>query len=216
MRLKKALIWSEFSDGAGGCDVGLNTTGFQHIHLLQDYARAYHNAARRVFEAFRQTLLDEEWPKNYREMNAHPVAFLYRHALEVYLKTVIVWGVPLKHLRGRPLKPRKQTLKDHDLAKLLPHVREIFGLIDCSSIWSSPMFQSFTDIERVVEAVNELPHDAFRYPIGAGGSPELLPCGVRFNVCLFAEKLDGLLDLLEAAATRTWDTFQTEARTHIP
>jgi hypothetical protein len=80
-----------------------------------------------------------------------------------------------------------------------------------STIWIAPKFQSFTDIERVVQAVNELPQDAFRYPIGYGGSKELLPRGVRFNVLMFAEKLDALLDLLEAAATRTWDRFQTEA-----
>jgi hypothetical protein len=218
VKLKQAsLVWSEFSDGAGrGWVVGLNTTGFPHIHLFQDYARAYHNAARNVFESFRQTLQDEDGPKSYREMNAHPIAFLYRHALELYLKTVIVWGEGLQQLRGRHPKPRKQTFKDHDLAKLLLGVKDIFGVIDCSGIWSIPTFQSFTDIERVVRAVNEFSHDAFRYPISHAGSDELLPCGVRFDVVVFAEKLDALLDLLEEAATRTWATYQTEARTHIP
>jgi hypothetical protein len=211
VEVKKLSRWAEFSGGTVGWDVGLNTTGAQHIHLLQDYARAYHRAARSVFEAFRQT---EE--SNRQEMDAHPIAFLYRHALEVYLKTIIVWGEGLQILRGSPPKPRKQTFKDHDLAKLLPGVKDIFCLIDCSSIWNVPMFQSFTDIERVVQAVNEFPHDAFRYPVGHAGKKELLPRGVSFNVIVFAEKLDGLLDLLEAAATCTWDTYQTAARTPIP
>jgi hypothetical protein len=206
-----AHIWSEFSDGPGlAWYVCLNTTGFHHINLLQDYARAYHKAARLTFEGFRQSLQDGEWPKNYREMDAHPIAFLYRQALELYLKTVIVWGEPLGHLRGMSPKPREQTFGDHNLAKLLPAAKEIFGLIDCSSIWIVPTFRSFGDIERVVEAVNDLPHDAFRYPINRAGSRDLLPRGLCFSVLRFAEKLDRLLDLLDAAATRTWNTSQTE------
>jgi len=208
---QESRVWSEFSDGAGlGWYVCLNATGFHHINLLQDYARAYHKAARLAFEGFRQTLQDGEWPKNYREMDAHPIAFLYRQALELYLKTVIVWGQPLQYLRGRPPKQGEQTFKGHNLAKLLPGVKEIFGLIDCSSIWSAPTFQSFADIGRVVQAVNELPHDAFRYPIDRAGSRELLPCGLCFSVLVFPQKPHRLLDLLDAAATPTRDTLQRE------
>jgi hypothetical protein len=204
-------VWSEFSDGVGGVwDVGLNTTGFLHILLLQEYARAYHKAAKRVFEGFRQTLQDGEWFKNHRDTDAHPIVFSYRQALELYLKTVLVWGERLQWLRGRHAKAGQQTLGGHDLANLLPGVKEAFGLIDCSSIWIAPTYQSFADIERVVRAVNEFSHDAFRYPVDRAGSKELLPGGVRFNVLLFAEKLDGLLDLLERVATRIWDTFQKQ------
>lgn len=208
-------VWSEFSDEAGGgWEVCLNTTDFQHIHLLRDYARAYLKAARLVFEGFRQTLQDGEGLKNYREMDAHPIVFLYRQALELYLKTVIVWGEPLQRMRGRPPKQKKWIFKNHDLARLLPGVKEVFGLIDCSSIWTAPTFQSFADVERVVQAVDDLPHDAFRYPINREGSKEL-PQGLCFSVLMFAKKLDGLLDLLDAAATRTWDTLQGETSPHV-
>ena len=205
-------IWSEFLDGAGGSwEVNLNSTGFQHIDLLQDYARAYHKAARRVVEGFRQTLQREDWSKNHRDTDAHPIVFLYRQALELYLKTIIVWGRPLRCLRGGSPKPREQF--DHNLAKMLPSVKEIFGLIDCSSIWIAPTFQSFADIARVVQVFNEFPHDAFRYPIdNRAGSKGLLTGGVRFNVLVFDEKLNLLLDLLDVAATRTWETFESEAR----
>jgi hypothetical protein len=57
-------------------------------------------------------LQDEEWPKNYREMDAHPIIFLYRQALEVYLKTIVVWGEPLLHFRRKSPKPREQVLKN--------------------------------------------------------------------------------------------------------
>lgn len=214
---RESRVWSEFSEGAGlGWYVCLNTTGFYHVSLLQDYARAYHKAARLVFEGVRQRLQDGEWPKNYREMDAHPIAFLYRQALELYLKTVIVWGEPLQQMLGKPPKQKEQIFKNHNLARLLPGVEEVFGLIDCFSIWTAPAFQSFEDIERVVQAVNDLPHDAFRYPIDPGGSKELLPRGLCFSVLVFAEKLDGLLGLLDAVATRTWGRLQSETSPHIP
>ena len=181
---REPRVWSEFSDGPGlGWYVCLNTTGFHHINLLQDYARAYHKAARLVFEGFRQTLQDGDWPKNHRDMDAHPILFLYRQAVELYLKTVIVWGEPLKHQRGLPPNPklREQTFNGHDLAKLLPGVKETFGLIDCPSIWNALTFQSFADIERVVKAVNDFPHDAFRYPVDRAGSKDLLPRGRCFS-----------------------------------
>jgi hypothetical protein len=63
-----------------------------------------------------------------------------------------------------------------------------------------------------VEAVKEFPHDASRYPIDRAGSKGLLTGGVLFNVLVFDEKLNALLDLLDAAATRTWETFDSEAR----
>lgn len=192
------VVWQEFSRGiGGGWDVRLNTTMFAHIHLLQPYARAYHKAGRRLIECFGQAFQDD----GFLNEDAHPIVSLYRHALELYLKTVIVKGGTLRWLRGGP-KPIKQMLSSHDLEKLLTSLKEIFGLIDCSSIWSAPTFQSFVDIERVVQSVNRVPHDAFRYPIGHSVSKELLPDGIRFSLSIFSEKLDGLLDLLEAAANR--------------
>lgn len=126
---EKLPVWTEFTNGAGGSwEMGLNTTGFQHIHLLQDYARAYHKAARRVFEGLRQTLQSEEWVRGHRDTDVHPIVFLYRQSLELYLKTIIVWGAPLRVLRGLPPKPRENF--KHNLAKMLPGVEEILGLID--------------------------------------------------------------------------------------
>lgn len=93
---------SEFRDDAAGLwNVGLNKTSLGHLGLLQAYARSYHRAGRAAFEAFRRTLQDEEWPSNYTEMDAHPIVFLYRHALELYVKTVVVFGEPLLLWRGK-------------------------------------------------------------------------------------------------------------------
>jgi hypothetical protein len=212
-RATKVQVWTEFAGGMTGWDVCLNNYGFDHIGLLQDYARTYHKAAKRLFEELRQTLCDEDRFVDHRDMDAHPIAFLYRHALEVYLKTVVDFGNSLLWLRGKPVKGRAEILKDHGLAALLPSVQEIFGLTDCSTVWNAPLCQSFADVERIVKAVDCVTHDALRYPVRMqkGKIVELLPGGLGFNALIFADKMDALLNVLDAAAGQTADTFQVEA-----
>ena len=113
------------------------------------------------------------------------------------LKTVIDLGNSLLWLRGKPVKKGTETFKEHDLANLLPGVKDVFNLLDCADIWTPPIFRSFDDIERVVKAVNEVPHVAFRYPVDRTGRGELLPEALCFNSLTFAEKLDALLSLLD-------------------
>jgi hypothetical protein len=208
----KPQAWSEFAGGMIGWEVCLNNYGFDHTGLLQDYARSYHKAAKRLFEGFRQTLCDEDRFGDHRDMDAHPIAFLYRHALEVYLKTVIVFGSPLLWLRNKPLKRKEDILKNHMLSKLLPSVEEIFGLISPSDVWDDPLCQSFADIERMVKAVDCVTHDSLRYPVRIQKDKlvELLPGGLGFNVWTFADKMDALLRVLDAAAVRADDVFQAE------
>lgn len=209
----KPQVWSEFAGGVTGWEMYLNNYGFDHVGLLQDYARAYHKGARGLFGEFRRTLCDVDRFGDHRDMDCHPIVFLYRHALEVYLKTVIEFGNSLLWLRGRSRKRRAQILQGHRLATLLPSAQEIFGLIDSSDIWSVPLCRSFADVERIVKAVDSVTHDALRYPIRIrkGRLVKLLPGGLRFNVLTFTEKMDALLNVLDTVAKRAWDTFQTEA-----
>lgn len=141
-------------------------------------------------------------------MAIHPIVFLYRHALELYLKTIIDLGNNSLQLSGR----QPESLTGHDISALLPAVKKTLDSLDCSDIWTAPMFRSFSDLERVVRAVNEMPFDAFRYPIDRAGQNELLPDSLCFNAMTFADKLDAMLDLLHSAAIRAYDTFQAEAK----
>jgi hypothetical protein len=164
-------------------------------------------------------LCDEDRSGDHRNTDAHPIAFLYRHALEVYLKTVVDFGDSLLWLRGKPMKGRSQILKGHNLATLLPSVQDIFGLVDTSNVWDIPLCSSFVDIERIVNAVDHIPHDALRYPVRIGKAKgvkqnktvKLLPSGLGFNVLTFVKKMNALLNVLDAVAKRASDTFQTEA-----
>jgi hypothetical protein len=72
----------------------------------------------------------------------------------------------------------------------------------------APSFTSFSDVERVVKAFDKIPHDAFRYPVDKTGAKELLGEPLLLNAFTFAEKMEALMDLLQKAALRAYDTFQ--------
>ena len=205
---RKLRVWSEFTGGMLIWEVALNTTGFHHRGLLFDYAQAYRRAALQLYKEFRQT--DES-----RDMDMHPIVFLYRHALELYLKGILLVGNGILLKEGRPLKQSKQIFKDHDLKKMLPGVRDIFDLLDCSDIWVPPIFNSFVDVERVVRAFDEIPYDAFRYPVDNTGAKELLGEPLHFNALTFVQKTEALMDLLQTAARLTWEAFQNRSL-HMP
>lgn len=205
---RKLRVWSEFTGGMVIWEVALNTTGFHHSGLLFDYARAYRRAALQLYKEFRQT--DES-----RDMDMHPIVFLYRHALELYLKAILLVGNGILLVEGRPLKHSKQIFKNHDLKKLLPGVKDIFDLLDCADIWLPPIFSSFADVERVVRAFDEIPYDAFRYPVDPTGARELLGEPLHFNTLAFVEKTEALFDLLQTAARRTHEAFQNHSP-HMP
>jgi hypothetical protein len=208
MTIRTGKKWAEFADGPVGWDVGLNTTGFHHHGLLLDYARAYREAAKHLFQAFRQT-------DDSRDMDMHPITFLYRHALEVYLKAVLDVGNPVLLIKGQRMKKGKEIFNGHHLKNLLPGVRDVFGVLDCSGIWVPPNFNSFDDVERVIGAFDEIQHDAFRYPVDKTGSRELLGDALYFNAFTFSERAEALMELLQNAAIRADDAFQNYCR-HIP
>ena len=203
---------AEFSDGAGWV-VHLNNIKSDHANLLLDYARAYRRVAHQVFEAVGEDFCRG---KMHSDMDAYPIVFLYRHAVEAYLKTIIVFGNCLRCARGQSAELPNKIFSMHGLEDLLQSVRGTLCQPHCSLIWIPPIFQTFADAERVIKAVDGIDHDALRYPVRFRDDQvqALLPDGLSFNVHRFTEKMDLLLDLLDNAATRTWDAFQFEGLSH--
>ncbi|MEA1866935.1 MAG: hypothetical protein U9N19_02370 [Thermodesulfobacteriota bacterium] len=70
----------------------LNWTGHPEQNL-KFYAEAFHNIAKRLASQYK-----DEWPLSSFE--ACPIVYLYRHAFELYLKAVIVYGNELLQYRG--------------------------------------------------------------------------------------------------------------------
>ena len=84
-----------FIASGGLSDVVLNWYG-QAIEKLEPYAKAYHSAAR--------LLIEKSSSDQLRDIGACPVVFLYRLALELYLKAILILGSSILQLEGAPFK----------------------------------------------------------------------------------------------------------------
>lgn len=60
--------------------------------LRPHYPTAYQQAASKLVEVFRAK-------PYYSDAEACPIVFLYRHAIELYLKAILLWGEGLVHLQ---------------------------------------------------------------------------------------------------------------------
>jgi hypothetical protein len=146
----------------------------QHFGL---YSRVYHEAAKLLV---RHQQLDVG-PQS--DFEACPVVFLYRHALELRIKSILSEA-------GRLDEP---FLREHDLRRMLPILREIMDGDDDESQ------QDFARIKHLVDSLctDDPKSYAFRYPVDTRGGASLRD-HFTFRVTEFAQQMDGLLDMLEA------------------
>jgi len=222
----KAAAWPGFSEGRAPWRVGLNTTGFHHINLLPDYSRSYHRAAKRLVAEYERLINGDgsESSDDARDMDAWPIIFLYRHSLELHLKSLVVLLVLLSQSRddreeepGPVLKHRRPAsdgvFRSHDLKLLLQRLKTLFEIFDCSDLWSPPLLRSFEDLQRIVGAVAYMEYGAIRYPISMKKHriTQLVRRGLWLNLLTFIEKMDAVLDLLQKLTARTYGVVQRDA-----
>lgn len=62
----------------------------------------------------------------YRDMDACPIVFLYRHALELYMKSIVRRGKSLLSITGEKLIIPPRALERHELSPLLEPLRRVF------------------------------------------------------------------------------------------
>ena len=159
-------------------------------------ARAYHKAGKRLAQ---NPKLDRGGLSNF---DAYPVVFLYRHAMELYLKAVLQELGELS----------QKCLSTHDLRELLPPIRRQFEKWGIEKKLGTGDVATFDDLERLVRDLYAVDgrSDAFRYPINKHGE-SALPRGFKFSVVDFARRFDPVLDMLSGAVSLTDERLQIEA-----
>jgi len=179
--------------------------GANPVDDLPAFALGYHMAARALAVKF------EEFA-GYADYEGYPIFFLYRQALELYLKALVYKGADVVGLLSKPLQ--KPTLfKKHGLKRLIPAIRLIFSKLE----WSFEVnpFKSVSDIERLVEEVDEIDPDSFlfRYPVTTAGIATI-DGAITIDIILLSHELDPLLELLDSACAVLKDHYQAlcEAR----
>ena len=196
-RAFKPYIWHPFKGTSFHGNVVLNFRRSPRTEFAV-YAHAYQEAAHRLTTELASR-------RGYRDVDACPIAFLYRHALELYLKSVIYWGNSLLRINKKTVvMNQKDLFRTHSLQKLMLAAKPIFRL--------SRELKSFRQFERLVCHLEKIDPGSysFRYPIDRKGSAAL-PGHFCFNAIAFAEKIDAALKLLDGAATWAYEEFQTHA-----
>jgi hypothetical protein len=201
----RGKLWSRFfSQERFHGNVVLNFTRFPKGELAA-YGRSYHEAA--------QHLVKHTASTHYRDPDACPIVFLYRHAVELYLKAIIHWGNSLLQLNGKPIAPHRNIFTEHRLRALLKSVKPILRFQKSLSNWDDSHFRCFRDVEKVIEELEEFDPGSysFRYPIDTTGTKGTLPHHMLFNVIAFGEEFDHLITILSGISMMAYEDFQVQA-----
>jgi len=164
----------------------LNGTGDQ-VFEFDRLARAFHDTGRQAADRLINLEIGVDgWPLH--DFLAYPVVFLYRHALELHMKAIILAGAPVFVLRKQPQIDRNVLFNDHSFERLGHDFERVFGEFRWSWDFGYDELRSiadFRDLLRQFQAVDAR-SVAFRYP-------QNMPRGFRVNVFRFADLLDPLL-----------------------
>ena len=153
------------------------------------YARAFHMAAKKLAGTL------EAGSGPFSQFDACPAVFLYRHAVELQLKALVL-GAGSNFLATRP--DPVSVSKSVSLSWLAQFVSQIVTALHWERDFQCEGVESLADFSAVIEDLNSVdpgPY-SFRYP------------EAEFNIREFAGKMDALLGLLDSTAdalAATWE-----------
>ena len=156
------------------------------------HARSFHIAAKELAG----TLEFSAGP--FAEFDVYPVMFLYRHALELYLKTmVLAEGGNFLATKPDPIS----ISQSHAIPWLAQFVSQIVTALGWEKQFTCDDVQSLADFKALVASLNSADPGmyVFRSPVDPRS---------QMAVQEFVRKMDGLLDLLESTAdaiAAEWD-----------
>jgi|SRR5579862_1489811 len=146
----------------------------------------------------------------YADYDGYPILFLYRHALELYLKAIVYRGAQLSDLISEEAIGTNRLFERHDLARLLPAIEAIFRQMSWDFEGSGlDSYEDFADFIRTIDTVDRGSY-AFRYPVNRVGVAPL-PQHFTVNAVEFSQSMEILLRFLEGAATGITESWHAEA-----
>ena len=173
------------------------------------FAEAFHKVAQETVAALQKNHLFGLNGSPVEDFRAYPVVFLYRHALELYMKAVILIGAPMLAVQGMTEIDRQLLLKTHSLDFLRQRLERVFEAYEWEWDLGTPHVQSIEDFRKIIAELHAIDAGsyAFRYPLDTKGSGAL-PSHFRFNLFDFCEVLDSLFPALEGAAIGAYEELQ--------
>lgn len=165
------------------------------INDLSAFAAGYHEAGKTLVS-------NMESAAGYRDYEGYPILFLYRHALELYLKAIVYRGAQLLGLISDEKPNTEKLLTSHKLTRLLPTIEAIFRAVEWEwdfEVFGLRSFDDFADLIKEIEKIDPQSY-CFRYPVNTTGEAAL-PQHFVVNVVTFGKKMDSVLELLSGAVT---------------
>ncbi|HYM77822.1 MAG TPA: hypothetical protein VE377_17740 [Candidatus Dormibacteraeota bacterium] len=153
------------------------------------YGEAFWNAARKLVEG---NDLDSG---GLADFSACPIVYLYRHAVELFLKGLVIE----EQLLGSRTDIKTTVDRGHSLKKQLPGVRRIFETYGWQNDFGEQV-STFDDFEEIVNELEDVDTGSFsfRYPLNREllGS---LNSHFTFSAREFARLMDDVLNTLNGA-----------------
>lgn len=179
--------------GMGVGDVSLYMYG--ETHEFELLGEEFHALAKARVAALR-----EERPRDYHwhsigsSYAAVPVVYNYRHALELYLKGMLMAAEPaLTYAQGEPGINASVFSGGHSFRKLLPEIERVFKALNIKFDFGIDGLRTRQEFRAFLEEVDHL---EVRYPIDTKRQPATGDKFMQFNLFEFAEKMDAILDTL--------------------
>lgn len=147
------------------------------------------------------------------DFRAYPIIFLYRHAIELYMKGILLVGSDMLALKGEAEINREKLFTTHNLDVLRQDVERVFMVYGWGWDLGNSNFGSVKDLREIIgefHAVDARSY-AFRYPVDTKGAPSLEE-NFQFNLFKFCSILDGLFPTLEGAAIGAYEEYQNKLR----
>jgi len=157
------------------------------------YARAFHKAGQALFERMFAK-------SSYNSLEGCPIIFLYRHALELYLKAIMLHGEAILLMNGKTLIWNRSLLQKHSLLPFFPLLKQTFDAVGWTWELHIEGLRTFEEVEELLRDFETIDHASytFRYPIDKKGNPSV-PHHFIVHMPTFCERMDSLLESLEAA-----------------
>jgi hypothetical protein len=171
------------------------------------YAQSFHKAAKILASSFQKDA------NPFAEADVSAVVFMYRHALELHLKGIVL-GEGGNFLATKP--DAISVHKTHSASWLAQFVCQIITALKWQEEFKCEGIGNLADFKAVIEELNAVDPGSyvFRLPVRAEGH-DTAPGRVNLTIRQFAGRMDALLELLDStgdALAAEWD-MRSEAPT---
>ena len=161
------------------------------------YGEAFHDAARVLARSLARR-------RAHKNGDVLPVLFLYRHAIELSAKAVVLSGNRLMSLTGEG-RNQSEVFDDfkkwkHRLIPILPAIERVFTYANWDWFWPNSEVETFANVKAIFEDLELIDPQSFtfRYPTSLQGERSVR-VDIRFGLTTTINTLDDLIEALQTS-----------------